>query len=66
MKFKVADYTPPKDGTVRYRDMFCWLPFEVNGYNYWLESISVKEKYQTATCEGAYTGWVACEVIRFN
>jgi len=36
----------PKEGDIRWRRKFCWLPeFGTDGFEYWLETIWIKEVY---------------------
>ena len=52
MRWKVKQPIPV--GLIRYRTIFCWIPTEVNGIKYWLESVDVKERYTEDTDSKSY------------
>lgn len=49
----------PKDGEVRTRKIFCWIPYQHENILYWLRSIVVTEKY---VGEGEFSMWITIDV----
>jgi hypothetical protein len=48
---------------MRTRSFFTWLPEEICGEWFWLETVVVQERFQVAQCYGAYHGWLPVMVL---
>ena len=56
MKIKKVTH---KLGATRHRTKFLWLPLEFNGYLYWLEYVTLVEKYNSLLKKN----WVLYDII---
>lgn len=63
MKWKVK--SAPKEGEIRNKKKFCLFPTTIKGWTYWLEFITIKQKYYQHKSVSGYTypRWENIQVI---
>jgi hypothetical protein len=60
MKWKTRPLPLPKDGDVRNRLRFAWVPTDIKGTTVWLERFEVREIYRVFSSP-EYRAWIEAD-----